>query len=313
VPAAPPPPALRGPLDTDDGRALAGDLVEMLESELVRFRHRVTHDYKIEIDRARAALVLLTRLVEAGALWTACGDSAPRAIFDSFVELIDRAESTWPVGLGEALHAELADFITATAKVAIRDDAAEPSVSERMRRCGAAPEAWWWSSQFDDDHAACWAAAAGSSERLVQVALAYGVPGDLLRRTFAAALAVAAGRAKTRRSTQRSDLVALLDKLAKGDAEALRGDGTSNSKITALAFEMLAAQPADGLAEVAVLAFQLIDLVRAGATRVPDPERFSDLATRAQRTLAGAGVQLALFLKRDLDAAVQAALPKLPR
>ena len=114
------PPSLRGPLESADGRDLASELVEMLESELVRFRHRVIHDHGIAFDRARAAIVLLTKLVAAGAPWTARSDSAPRKIFDTFIDLIARSESSWPPGLAEALHAELAEFITATGSVVMR-------------------------------------------------------------------------------------------------------------------------------------------------------------------------------------------------
>jgi len=70
---------------------------------------------------------------------------------------------------------------------------------------------------------------------------------------------------------------------------------------------MTAAQEKGGLAELAVLAFQLVELLRAAAAS-PDVERYGELAARAQRTLQAHGVQLAGFVKRDLDPAVTAAL-----
>src|SRR4051812_8335347 len=88
-----------GALETEQGRGVASDVIELLESELVRFRHRVMHDHGISVERARAALVMLTKLVEAGASWRAPHDAAPRKIFDSFIELMTRAEASWPPGL----------------------------------------------------------------------------------------------------------------------------------------------------------------------------------------------------------------------
>jgi len=202
-----------GAFESDGGRAVAGDLVEMLESELVRFRHRVAHDYAISLERARAALVLLTKLVAAGAPWAASPDSAPRRIFDSFVELITRSETTWPSGLAETLHAELADFLTATSACAVGEPA-KPTLALLLRHAGAEPEVWWWASQYADDPAGCWRGAATNSERMIAIALALGITADPINRTLAAALAVGAGRAKTKRSAQRTELVALLDRLA---------------------------------------------------------------------------------------------------
>ncbi len=295
-------PAGGGPLDTDGGRAVAVDVVELLESELVRFCHRVRHDYAISLDRARAALVLLTKLVASGVEWNASADSAPRYIFDRFVELITRAETTWPSGLAEALHAELAEFISVTSRVAVAELPERPSFSELVRDSGAAPDAWWWASQFDDLGAA-WQAASSSSERLIEIAFALGVSGDAVGRSLAGALAVGAGRAKTKRAAQRKDLVTLLTRLQAAGVDALVSDGGSISKVTALAFEMMATQERDGIAELALLAFQLIELFRI-TNRTPDPERYCDIASRAQRILIAQGVQLAGCLKRDLEPAI---------
>ena len=151
--------AFAGALETAEGSALAAEVVEMLEAELVRFRHRVLHDYAIALDRARGAMTLLGKLVAAGVPWTARADSAPRKVFDAFIELATRAEATWPRGLAEAIHADLAEFINLTSKVAIADEPAQPTIADAMRSCGAAPEAWWWATQFAADRPACWAAA----------------------------------------------------------------------------------------------------------------------------------------------------------
>jgi hypothetical protein len=302
--------AFAGALETTEGGALASEVVEMLESELVRFRHRVLHNYSIALDRARAAMVLLGKLVATGVPWTARADSAPRKVFDAFIELATRAESTWPRGLAEAIHADLAEFISATSKVAIAGEPEKPTVADAMRRCGAAPEAWWWSTQFGADRAACWADAT-TSERVVLVALAFGAPSEPICRALATAFAVAAARAKTRRPAQRTDLVAVLEKLAASGAATLISDKDLIAKITAFTFELAATQPRsdDGLTDIATLSFQLIELLRA-AERAPDPERFADLAVRAQRTLTAHGVQLVGFLRRDLEPLIAAAIAK---
>lgn len=296
-----------GVFDSDGGREVAADVVELLESELVRFRHRVAHDFGISLDRARAALVLLAELVGAGVPWTAHPDSAPRKIFDAFIELIGRAEASWPHGLAESLHAELAEFVNATREVAIAEPPPRPTLSMLLRTAGAAPELWWWSAQFDSDPGACWRAAQASGERIVGLAVALGVPTEQVVRSLAGGLVVAVGRAKTPRVGQRNDLVALLGRVVASGRSVLAGDGDPVAKLTALAFQLTAAKERDGLAELAVLTFQLVELLR-GSERPPDPERFCDIAQRAQRVLQPLGVQLAGVLKRDLEPALVAAL-----
>ena len=286
-----------GALETEGGRAVANDLLELLESELVRFRHRVAHDHGISFERARAALVLLTRLVAAGAGWRAPDDAAPRKIFDSFIELMTRADASWQPGLAEALHVELAEFLDATKSVPIADPPAKPTLADRVRWSGAPPEIWWWTSQFDD-LASCWRAAATSSDRLVALALAVGAARDRIDRSLAGAFAVAAARVKTRRMPQRTELVALLEELAAAGTAA--PSESAAAKITSVAFQVTAAQDKDALGQLALLAFQLVEVMRASA-RPPDPERYAELAAKAQRTLHAHGVQLATVLKQDLE------------
>ena len=294
-----------GAFESEGGREVAADVVEMLESELVRFRHRVAHDFEISLDRARAALVLLSRLVEDGVPWTARPDSAPRKIFDAFIVLLGRTEAAWPLGLAEAVHAELAEFVAATRAVEIAEPPPRPTLSDLLRDVGAAPELWWWSGQFDGDAGACWRAGASSSERLVAIAVALGLPTEQIVRSLAGGLVVAVGRVKTPRTGPRNELVALLNRVATSGRSALAGDQDAVSKITALAFQLTAAKERDGLTELAVLTFQLVELLR-DSDRPPDPERFCDLAMRAQRVLHPLGVQLAGVLKRDLEPPVVA-------
>jgi hypothetical protein len=296
-----------GAFDSDAGREVAADVVEMLESELVWFRHRVAHDFGIAFDRARAALVLLSKLAAAGVPWTARPDSAPRRIFEAFIELIGRAEASWPQGLAEALHAELAEFVDVTRAVAIAQPPQRETLSALLRHAGAAPELWWWSSQFDGDPAACVAAASTTGERTVGLAIALGIPAEPVARSLAGALAVGVGRAKTARLGPRIDLVGLLNRVASSGRSALAADADAVSRLTALAFQLTAVKERDGLAELAVLAYQLIELLRP-SDRPPDPERFCDIALRAQRALRPLGVQLAGVLKRDLEPALAAAL-----
>jgi hypothetical protein len=126
-------------------------------------------------------------------------------------------------------------------------------------------------------------------------------------RSLAGALAVGVGRAKTARLGPRIDLVGLLNRVASSGRSALAADADAVSRLTALAFQLTAVKERDGLAELAVLAYQLIELLRP-SDRPPDPERFCDIALRAQRALRPLGVQLAGVLKRDLEPALAAAL-----
>lgn len=299
-----------GALDTEDGRALAGEVTELLESELVRFTHRVQHDHGIELDRARGALVLITALLRAGVTWNPRSDCAPARVAAAFEEMAKRDPAH-----AEVVRAEIDAFEVWTANVASIDKP-DHTIAARLRQIGAAPETWWWAAGFERDHVRCWKAAGAASDRLVQVALALGVPAEAIARALAGAFIVAATRAKTRRASQRNDLVALLGRFVTGGATVVDRDKDLVAKATALAFEMAAAsQPwwsgtggprrgaaADGIAEVSVLAFQLVELFAAiAAGRPADPERFGALAGRADRALAGRGLRLGALLQRELD------------
>src|SRR5689334_1988813 len=106
-----------GALATVDGGAFAAEIVERLEAELVRFCHRVAHDHGIELDRARAALVLLGNLVSAGVPWTARPDSAPTRIHDAFTQIASRHPKASP--LATVMRREIAAFFVATTNVTI--------------------------------------------------------------------------------------------------------------------------------------------------------------------------------------------------
>jgi hypothetical protein len=298
-----------GPLATADGRALATELVEMLESELVRFAHRVAHDHGIQLDRARASMALLGTLVASGVPWTAHPDSAPQAIHDAFAELAARNPASWP--LAPVIRGEVARFLEATAAVTIADDAAD-SPAARLRHAGAHPDLWWWASPFDTFERV-WNECGANVTRLVSVALAFEVPADRVARALASAFMLVATRAKTRRTIQRNDLVALLTRLSSVGAEAL-ADRELVAKITKLAFEMAATQQRwpgdrtppmsiapDGLTDIAVRAFQLVELFHA-IDGTPDVERYADLAAGAERTFTTLGLRLAAMLRKDLEA-----------
>jgi hypothetical protein len=177
---------------------------------------------------------------------------------------------------------------------------------------------WWWAAGYGAEHDKCWRAALAHGERMVQVALAVGVAPDVIGKAFAGAFTVAATRAKTRRIAQRNDLVALLGRLASAGFTAISRDKELIGKATALAFEMTAAQQTwwtggaqaaatkqkpgdDGIADIAVLTFQLVELFTAAAKGRADPERFGALAARADKALANRGLRLAALLRRDLD------------
>jgi hypothetical protein len=307
-----------GALDTDDGRALAGEVTELLESELVRFAHRVDHDHGIELDRARGAMVLLTAMLRAGVPWTARPDCAPTRLAAAFEAMAHRDPAH-----AEVIRGEILAFQAWTVNIAVIDPPAHTTAA-RLRAIGAAPETWWWSAGYDHDHVRCWKACAASSERLVQVALALGVAADPIARALAGAFIVAATRAKTRRPAQRNDLVALLGRFVAAGPAVIEKDKPLVASATALAFEMAAAQQpwwtgastgtgrrgtADGIAEVAVLSFQLVELFAAiAAGRPADPERFGALAGRADRALAGRGLRLGAMLQHELDGAFSEAV-----
>lgn len=295
-------------LQTADGAALATEVVEMLESELVRFCHRVAHDHGIELDRARAALVLLGKLVAAGVTWTAQPDSAPTRINETFTDLLPRYPAVAPI-----LKRELAGFFVATLDVKVVDDPARTPAA-LLRRAGSEPALWWWASAYDRFEL-CWTECRSDVGKLVQVALALGVSGDRVAQALAATFGVVATRIKTRHTAQRNNLVAILIRLSSAGAAAL-ADPALVGTITKLAFEMTAAQQAwwkdqrtapDGLADVSIHSFQLVELLQASA-RPPDLERFAGLANRAERTFHARGLQLAAMLRKELDEPVADAI-----
>jgi len=302
-----------GPIDalvTPEGQLLAGEIVEMLEAELVRFCHRVTHDHGIELDRARAAMVLLGKLVASKVAWTARPDSAPTRIHEAFSKLLPRDPALAPT-----LRREIAEFFVATSDVAVTEDTARTPAA-LLRRAGADPQLWWWAASYAQPQR-CWTACGGDVGKLVQVALAFGVSSDRVARALAATFGVVATRTKTRHTAPRNNLVALLNRMSAAGGEALT-DPTLAATITKLAFEMTAAQQTwwkdqraapDGLADVSIYAWQLVEIFQA-ATRPPDLERFASLANRAERTFHARGLQLAAMLRKELDAVVAAAIAR---
>ena len=297
-------------LETTQGVVVATEIVERLESELVRFCNRVMHDHGIELDRARAAMVLLGRLVSSGITWTARPDSSPARIHETVSGLLPR----YPA-LGKILRRELAEFFVATVEVKVVDDTARTPAA-LLRRAGAEPQLWWWAAAHERPER-CWADCGSDVSKLIQVALALGVTGDRVARALAAAFGLVATRSKTRRIAQRNDLVAVLNRLASVGAAAL-ADPALVGTITKLAFEMTAAQQTwwkdqratpDGLADVSIYSFQLVEIFQTLA-RPPDLERFGALAARAERTFAALGLQLAALLRKELDAPVAKAIAR---
>ena len=249
-------------LETPEGAALATEIVDMLESELVRFRHRLAHGHGIELDRARAAMVLLGKLVGSGVTWTARPDSDPLRLYEAFSSLIPEHP---------ALKKDVAAFFVATTDVkTVEDTATSPRAI--LRRAGAEPSIWWWAAEHDSP-AGCWAACADSVDRSVQFALAFGVPVDAVARALARAFALLATRIKTRHTAARTTLAAALNNLPD-----------NHTAITKLAFEMRFKEPQakDPLAELSIHAFQLVEAVQATKER-PDVERFGVLARRVNQ------------------------------
>ncbi|MBX3162367.1 MAG: hypothetical protein KF773_40760 [Deltaproteobacteria bacterium] len=297
-----------GALETEDGGAVAAELVGMLESELVRFTHRVAHDHAIALDRARASMVLLGALVAAGCPWTAQPDSAPARIHDAFAELAARSAADWPPAA--AIRGEVARFLEQTSEVAVVDAPARTPAA-LLRRAGADPDLWWWAAAHDSIERS-WVECGSNVARMVQVALAAGTTASRVARALAGALAQGVGKSQTRRTQARDDLALLLTKLAAGGAAVLTAEPALVGTVTKLAFEMAAAQQAwartrtapDGLADLALLSFQVVELFQA-LDRPPhgaDLERYADLAARADRVLGSRGLRLHALLRRDLEA-----------
>lgn len=292
-------------LATTDGAALAGEIVDGLEAELVRFCHRVDHDHGIELDRARAALVLLGRLVSSGVRWQAMPDSDPAKIHQAF-----SSQLTVHPQLAPILKREIAAFFAATADVpVIEDTRGDPYAM--MRRAGAELSTWWWAAQFDSAER-CWVGCGDDCERLIQAALAFGVATDRTVQALAAALVLLVNRIKTRLSTARGQLAGALQQVASGPAAL--ADSAVSGTITKLAFEMKAAQSLkddkpDPLAEVAVVAFQLIEAAQT-ATKAgrPDLERFATVAGRVGQMFAARGLVAATVIRKELDPIVSAAI-----
>ncbi len=291
--------------ETAEGGAVAAEIVAILESELVRFCHRVAHDHGVAVDRARSSMVMLGTLVAAGARWTARPDSAPTRIHDAFAELAARQPADWP--LAADIRREVAAFLDATASVAV-SDVADRSPAGLLRSAGSDPDLWWWAAAHDTPER-CWTACGEHAPRLVQVALALGVPADRVGRAIAAVLGGATQKTKTRRVAQRDDLLALLSRLASRGGAAIADSRELVARTTKLAFESAATQlaarrdvpPTDGIADLAVLAFQLVALFEL-AGRPPDLERYGELAARADATFTRRGMRFAALVRSELDA-----------
>ena len=281
-------------LDTAEGSAFAREIVGALEAELVRFRHRVHHDHGIELDRARAALVMLGKLVGAGVKWVARPDSDPARIHEAFSTIVERNAE-----VARVLKREVAAFFAATADVAVVPDPDEHTPAARLRRAGADPALWWWAAAYPDT-AACWAACGDDADRTVQVALAFGIPVDRVVRALAGVLALLLGRVKTR--TPRSELN---DAIAQLSA---RGALADPGPLTKLAFELSWKRDAkpDPVGELAIPTFQLVEAVQAMKDR-PDVERFGAVAGRIERVQAARGLQIAAIVRKDLADAVREA------
>jgi len=292
-------------LDTVDGAALAREIVDTLEAELVRFRHRVMHDHGIELDRARAAMVVLGRLVGAGIKWTARPDSDPARIHEAFSSLVPRDAKLAPT-----LKREIAEFFAATADVTVAPDDGAKTPTALLRKAGAEPSLWWWAASHPEP-ARCWTACS-DAEQLVQVALAFGVPVPRMGRALAVAFGTLMLRVKTRLADQHSAIASVLEHLAETGSIA---DPKLAASITKLAFEMTAAQQMRGKApdpivDISLHVFQLVEAIRA-TTTVPDLERFASVATRAERMFVARGIQLVGVLRKELDDAAAAAIAKL--
>lgn len=293
-------------LETEEGGAFAREIIDALEAELVRFRHRVQHDHGIELDRARAAMVLLGKLVGAGVAWKARPDSDPARIHEAMSAMVPREPA-----IATVLKREIAAFFAATADVEVlpEDTAHTPAVL--LRRAGSDPALWWWAAGYAEP-APCWAGCGDDVDRLIQVALAFGVRRDLIAKALASALATLMTRVKTRPSPHRDELVATINRLAAQGARALE-DPALVAATTKLAFELTAAQQmnklkGDPIGELSVHVFQLVDALKAKLT---DVERLGAIAGRMDRMFATRGIQLAGLLRKDLDSAVEEAIARL--
>jgi len=293
-------------LETEDGGAFAREILDALESELVRFRHRVAHDHGIELDRARAAMVLLGKLVGAGIKWKARPDSDPARIHEAFSTIVPRDPK-----IATTLKREIAAFFAATADVEVLPDSGAKTPAALLRRVGSDPSLWWWAAQFAEPKE-CWTACGGDVDRLIQVALAIGVNRDAVARALASALAALMTRVKTKPTPQRDEVVATIERLAKEGARAL-DDPKLVAAITKLAFEITAAQQmkqlrGDPISDIAVHLFQLVDALKVKLT---DVERLGAVSGRMDRMFAARGIQLAGMLRKDLDTAVEEAIARL--
>lgn len=295
-------------LDTEEGGAFAREIIDALEHELVRFRHRVMHDHGIELDRARAAMVMLGKLVGAGIMWKPRPDADPARIHEAMTSLVGRDPK-----IATTLKREIAAFFAATADVAVLDEDTSISPTALLRRVGSDPSLWWWAAQFADARE-CWAGCGDDVDRRIQVALAVGVRRDTVARALAAAMAMLMTRVKTKPTPMRDEVVATIDRLARGGATAL-DDQAFVAAITKLAFEITAAQhmkqmKGDPVSGIAVHLFQLVDALKSKQT---DVERLGAVSGRMDRMFATRGIQLSGLLRKDLDSSVEEAIARLPR
>jgi hypothetical protein len=125
-------------LDTEEGGAFAREIIDALEHELVRFRHRVQHDHAIELDRARAAMVLLGKLVGAGIKWRPRPDADPARIHEAMSAMVGKDPK-----IATTLKREIAAFFAATADVEVLPEETSNAPAILLRRVGSDPSLWW--------------------------------------------------------------------------------------------------------------------------------------------------------------------------
>ena len=237
-------------------------------------------------------MVLLGKLVGAGVKWVARPDSDPARVHEAFSTVIARDAKAMT-----AVKREVAAFFAATADVEVSAQDETATASARLRRAGADPALWWWAAGFSDIKS-CWAASGDDADRVVQCALAFGVPAKRVVGSLAGVLQLLVTRCKLR--APRAEMVDAIEALRTHARVADPGP------ITKLAFELMWRKDVkpDAAGEIAINTFQLVEASQA-IKDAPDVERFGAVAARIERAQAARGLQVAAIVRKDLDDAVR--------
>jgi hypothetical protein len=289
-----------GAFENDSAADVAGSIIQSLEDQLVRFRHRMRFKWAMNYEEARAAMVLLPHLVRLGVSWVPPEDATPELITEAFHEFLALPSSKFADAHRDAMNADIEKFVEVPFN-AVRPLPPEYTVDGVLRRGGAAPHVCHWGHRFFADFERAWQE--GDARQLVSLAAAAGLEFRWALSAFLTSAIEALEHAQTDSHGVREELRKAIVRLVSGD---------SHTEVEPKVAEQLRElSREDGLFGVGYVVHRLAraSLSAVGAS---DPEQWEELATVVERDLKPYGVSCVSALRRDLGPRLFAALPMRP-